>query len=357
MTTKAATLPWNLVTKNLPGHGLLLKEIRVRITKLEKHLVHFPEGTVHLHIALERHGEKEYYTAGLTLRVPSNILHFEKSADDVIKAFDDALEALLRELEKLQSKKRSEQSWKRKERRKLLHEQANGFSTLPLAKGTGPQNRREVVRDLFQQHYKDLLRHARRHIHQDELAGEIPRGALDPKDIVDEVARKVMAKVDAGPKEMSLISWFYQLVHEELKRQHWLLKHKATEEIPTDETKTLPEDAERAAGYDVEQPLDIIEEELEPPVVRTESLIPDSTAMPPDEIVAQKDALARLEQDMRNWPRSEREVFELYYVEGLEPEEITMVTGQALAEVQRHIASIHSRLREEILGTLRLPMP
>jgi hypothetical protein len=55
-----------------------------------------------------------------------------------------------------------------------------------------------------------------------------------------------MAKVDAGPKGMSLVSWFYQLVHEELKRQRRLLKHKVSEEIPTDETKTLPEDAERA---------------------------------------------------------------------------------------------------------------
>jgi DNA-directed RNA polymerase specialized sigma24 family protein len=93
----------------------------------------------------------------------------------------------------------------------------------------------------------------------------------------------------------------------------------------------LPKDAEKAAGYDVEQPLDTIEKNLEPPAVRTESLIPDSTAMPPDEFVAQKDALAKLEQDMRNWPRPEREVFELYYVECLEPQEISMVTGQALA--------------------------
>jgi RNA polymerase sigma factor (sigma-70 family) len=313
--------------------------------------VHLPDGTVHLHIALERHREKEHYIARLTLRVPSNILHCEKSADNVIKAFDDAMEALLRELEMLQSKLRGEQFWKRKERRKLLHElKASGFDALPLAKGSGPQNRRDVVRDLFQQHYKDLLRHARRHILQDELAGEIPRGALDPKDIVDEVVRKAMAKVDEGPKGMSWVSWFYHLVHEELKRQHWLLKHKGTEEIAADETKTLPEDAERAAGYDIEQPLDIIEEKLEPPLVRTESLIPDSTAMPPDEFVAQKDALARLEQDMRNWPRSEREVFELYYVEGLEPEEIAMVTGQTLAEVRRHITFVQARLRQEILG-------
>src|ERR1700686_1803145 len=97
------------------------------------------------------------------------------------------MEALVRELET----QGTTQTTARTEGQRLL--------CLPLAEGTGPQNRRVVVRDLFQQHYKDLLRHARRHIHQDELAGEIPRDALDPKDIVDEVARKAMAKVNDGP--------------------------------------------------------------------------------------------------------------------------------------------------------------
>ena len=100
---------------------------------------------------------------------------------------------------------------------------------------------------------------------------------------------------------------------------------------------------------DALRPLDIIQEELEPPVVRTEGLVPDPHAVPPDELASQKDVLAQLQEDMRNWPRPEREVFELYFVEGLEAEEIAMVTGRPLKTVRESIASIQQRLREEML--------
>jgi len=114
--TKLETLPWNLVTKHLHGHELLRKKLRQKISKLERHLQHFPPDTVHLHIALERHPKKERYTAALTLRVPSKIMRGEKSGPDVIKALDDTVKALLRELESLKAELRRDTFWKRKGR-------------------------------------------------------------------------------------------------------------------------------------------------------------------------------------------------------------------------------------------------
>jgi ribosomal subunit interface protein len=325
--TSLTTLPWNLVTKNLQVDGLLRKKLRQKITKLEKQLKHFPPDTVHLLVVLERQPKKPLHAAALTLRVPSNILHSEKSAPDVIKAFDDAVKALLRELESLKSDLRAETFWKRKARRKELHQlKATRFADEPQTEGTGPQKYRDVVRELFQRHYKELLRHARRHIGHDELAGEIPTNALEARDLVDEVARRAMTKAVERPKGMDSLIWFYHLIHEELKRQRRLLKHKKTQEVSIDEIKALPEDA-----------------------VRTEGLVPDPQAVPPDEVASQKDVLAQLQQDMRNWPRPEREVFELYFVEGLEGEEIAMVTGRLLKTVRESIASIQQRLREEML--------
>src|SRR5439155_912766 len=108
MTTQSIPLPWNLVTKNLHGHELLRKKLHEKITRLEKHLKHFPPGTVHLQIVLERQARKPLHNAALTLRVPSNILHSEKSAPDVIKAFDDAIKSLLRELESFKAELRRE---------------------------------------------------------------------------------------------------------------------------------------------------------------------------------------------------------------------------------------------------------
>jgi len=345
------SLPWNLVTKNLHGHELLRKKLREKISKLEKHLKRFAADAVHLQIILERHPRKPMHTAELTLRVPSDILHSEKSNSDVIKTFDAAVKALLRELESLKADLCREPLWKRKKRREQLRALKSArFVSEPMAEGSGPQRHEDVVRELFQQHYTRLLRHTRRHIGHDELAGEIAKNALDAREIVDEVARRAMAKAGQRPKGMGWIVWFYHLVREELKRQRRILKQKKVTEVSIDETKTLPEDAERAAGYDVEQPLDIIEEKLEPPIVRSEGVIADPHVLPPDQIVAQRDLLEQLQRDMRNWPRPEREVFELYFVEGFEPEEIARVASQPLKSVREHIATVQHRVREEMLA-------
>ena len=115
-----STLSWNLATKDLHGHELLRKKLEEKIKKLEKHLQHYPAGSLHLQIVLERHPRKPLFVATLTLHVPSNILRSEKSGWDVIKAFDDAVKALLRELASLKADLRREAYWKRKERRKEL---------------------------------------------------------------------------------------------------------------------------------------------------------------------------------------------------------------------------------------------
>jgi len=84
-------------------------------------------------------------------------------------------------------------------------------------------------------------------------------------------------------------------------------------------------------------------------VVKTEGLLPDLHAMPPDEIAAEKDLLEHLQTAVQNWPRSERDIFKLYFIEGFDPDEIAMVTRQKLKTVQENIASIQHRLREEVL--------
>jgi len=48
---------------------------------------------------------------------------------------------------------------------------------------------------------------------------------------LNEVARRAEANADKGPKRGSWLTWFYQLIHEELKRQRRrLLKQKKPEQ-------------------------------------------------------------------------------------------------------------------------------
>ena len=317
---------WNIVTRNVRSEDPrfpLEKKVREKIAKFEKYLKHFPSDAVHLQIVLEQRPRNDLCISRLTLRVPSHILQSQKSGRHLVEAFDESVKALLRELESMKSNQRGEELWKRKDRRKKLHElKASGFGALPLAGGTGPQDHRHMVGDLFQHHYKELLRHVRRHILHDELAGDLPTGTVKAQDVLDEVRRRALAKAGEGPKEGSWLAWFYHLIHQELKRQLGRFKPGKAGKVSTNESKTLSKEGTKARRQ----------------------------ADPAEESLAHKDALARLEQDMRNWPRPEREVFELYYVEGIEPEEIAMITRQPLKTVRENIESIQRRLREEILA-------
>jgi ribosomal subunit interface protein len=136
---------WSLVTKNLHGHEMLRKQIQEKIGKLEKRLKHFPPDAVHLQIMLGRRPKRWLHTAALNLRLPSNILHSEKSSTDIIKAFDDAVDALLREVESLKARLRRERLWKRQQRREQLHRlKVVGFTAKVMPDGAGPQTHEET---------------------------------------------------------------------------------------------------------------------------------------------------------------------------------------------------------------------
>ena len=92
---------WNLVTKNFHAHEQLQQKLRQTLTKLQQHLEHFPSDALHLQVVLEKHPRKPQFTAGLVLRVPSNILHSEHEAPDPVPALNGAVKSLLRQLASL----------------------------------------------------------------------------------------------------------------------------------------------------------------------------------------------------------------------------------------------------------------
>lgn len=87
-------ISWNIVNKNVsPGVSLKQKLAR-KVAVLAKHLIHFPPETLHLQVVLAKLMKKECYTVSLILRIPSNILHAEKSSHDLFEAIDSAVAAV-----------------------------------------------------------------------------------------------------------------------------------------------------------------------------------------------------------------------------------------------------------------------
>ena len=57
------------------------------------------------------------------------------------------------------------------------------------------------------------------------------------------------------------------------------------------------------------------------------------------------------------WPKPEREAFELYFVEGFEPDEIGMVLGLSTKQANELLDNIRSRLREALLAEAAAEQP
>ena len=113
-------LNWTLVTKRMRPHAQMKNKLEEKISKLEKHIEHFPSDAVRLQVNLERHPRKLSFDAALTLWLPSNVLRAEKSGPDPIPALDQAIKALLREVAVLKSDLRRESQWQSPERRQFL---------------------------------------------------------------------------------------------------------------------------------------------------------------------------------------------------------------------------------------------
>jgi RNA polymerase sigma factor (sigma-70 family) len=206
-----------------------------------------------------------------------------------------------------------------------------------------------VIRELLESHYPRLLRYVRRQLWHDVTAGDVPRDAIDARAVVDEAARRALVDPHKKPERMNFLLWLYVLARHELARRRKALRTQAEEVVPLETPRFLPDDLAMVEGYDAEQPLDIIERQLEPPVAETKDLLPDPQSESPDRVVERRDLLAELRRLASRWPKPEREVFELHFVEGFEPDEVAMIVAQPATQVRETIESLQQKLRTEAL--------
>ncbi len=318
------TYTWHSITKNIHAENLGLKFNR-RLDKIKKQLLHFSENSVHLNIALEKNPKKEIYVASLTLHLPSNILHTEKSADKLMTAFDHAADALVREIASLKSDLRGEFQWKRRSRRMLLHQaKLTRFGVLPM--GEDASETPAIAGEMLEEHRGHLLSFVHRQISRDEAGRRIPVDLIEPKAVVEDVIRLALATVDEKPLEQTHKVWFYVLAREELKRRYSALNVLDREGSEADGR------AERA---------ELLHRKFEPPFSEPLEAYIDSSR--PD---LQAQLLEQFQLESEGWTEDERAVFDLRFFEGLGPDEIATITGQGLEKVCETIDSTGQRMRE-----------
>ncbi|MBI5388544.1 MAG: HPF/RaiA family ribosome-associated protein [Verrucomicrobia bacterium] len=343
------TLAWNIVSKHIRPHEQLQQKIREKIAKLEQHLQHFPPDAVHLLISLERHPRTGVFRAGLTLRLPSNILHSVKTAKgDPVPAFDKAVRAMLRELEDLKSELRREDTWRQRGRRAELRAMKPlRFTNEPHP--VGPQTLADTLAEMIKRYHGRLLYHAQRELHRDQEDGEVPRGAIKPEVVVDEVVRQALIAPGKKPEDVSYRLWLYSLLRRELKRRYRRLRVDGERNVPIEEMTLAPEDAELNEGYDAEQPLGIIAQRLAPTLVSRGDQLPDTHLEDPAAVAEEHDLIDYLHRVTASWPEKERAVFDLHFLEGFDENEVAMLEGLQRDKAKAMIDDVQLRLRGVLL--------
>lgn len=353
LATKGNAISWNIVEKNLVLDARIRERLTRKIATLAKLLVHFPPETLHLQVVLEQIAKTHNYIVRLTLRLPSNILHAEKSSPDLLGAINTAVDALEREVNSFKAELRGDYRWKRPAyRARLAQEEALVFAELLERGGKGPQTHLDVLRDLLATSEPRLLAHARRQVRMAELAGDIPPRSVDPRALVDEVARICLADPGQKPAELTYELWFYRLLGEELARR----REKLQQELQLRAEQPVarePRETDEAEGYDAERPLDLMTRELEPEETLPEEQIPDEAGLSPDLAVARDDLIDALQRTIKRWPRDERDVFELHFFAGFDTTEIAMIKRWKKEEIEALIDKLARRIRNLLRETAR----
>jgi ribosomal subunit interface protein len=338
-------IKWNIVSKNFSPGFSVKEKLAHKIAGVGKHLVHFSPETLHLQVMLEKQAKTGSHTVRLTLRLPSNILHAEKSDKDLLHAIDTAIAALESEVKSLKAELRGDYRWKRPVRRARLRAEETLFFSEPMEAGAGPQSQADMVADLLAAHEEHLLAHARRGVRMAELSGELPTGAVDARDIVDEAARICLEHPGNKPDALTHEQWFYQLIREELVRQcrEFAEEQQFRTEPPGVRQPSMDDEAE---GYDAENPLDLITQEIEPEENLPEERIVDPAVVPPYAAIAGKELVEWLQQEVKRWSASEQEVFELHFLVGFDAGDIAMIRHERKEETEALVATIQVRLRD-----------
>jgi len=224
-----------------------------------------------------------------------------------------------------------------------------GFTGSPQPEGEGPQTEADVLRGLLEHHSRQLLRYVRGYLWHESNAGMLRAGAIEPKAVVDEIVRRALESPKRKPANYDWLLWMFFLARKEVARRRKRLSTENWESVSLEATRVLSEDEDAAgAGYDAENPLDLIERNLEPPVVQARDMMPDARSESPADAAERSDLLAEMRKAANEGSPAERDIFELYYVEGFDPNEIAMILGTTEGRVSELIDSLQQRLRSKV---------
>jgi RNA polymerase sigma factor (sigma-70 family) len=338
-------ITWNIVNRTGRPLEPIEKRLRTSINRLERLLSHFPEDALHLQIVLSPQRKNGSQPVTLNLRVPSDVLQVRKEAPTTDRAMKEAVLALIGRLERLKSRYRRDHLWKGR-RGAPIPEKVAAF-TDPLAEGAIPQTVEDIVSRILENDYERLVGFVRRQLNEYVVSGAVPPAAIDAKDIAHRVAEEALADTGAKPESMDYYTWCTSLAFKHTRdavRGHVEEEDRA---LPVDLDIDL--DEVTPDGVEPEEfALNLLQQRLEPDETTLADTIPDPHAEAPDVHLFEHEVVSGMRKMARSWPTTERQMFEMHFLEGMSVEDLAATFQCDRANVEKLLAVIRARLRTRL---------
>jgi DNA-directed RNA polymerase specialized sigma24 family protein/ribosome-associated translation inhibitor RaiA len=328
------------VSYRLPKIPAVEKDVQHQIEKLQKRLQVFRPELVHLKGVVEDVSAKEGTSVSLNLRLPSGQMAVQTKAPTAAGAVKSAFEDLLQQLNKHKDLLRASHKWQRG-RRGNSARSAPPVREVPfeqtLAAVFPPTISADDIRSYVNANLSRLDRFVEREIYFREAQESIAPDSISKEEVIDEAIAAALSDGQEKPEKLALEAWLYRQALRALDS----LSH-------TDESNGNAVHLEDSARRPNVKASDEAELQFHQPdeSITGETVIADSRAATPEEIMASDELLRLIASALRDLESGPREAFILHAVEGFSIEEIVAITGQPAERVLAFVSDARDHLRK-----------
>ncbi len=311
-------------SRNVDLSDPLEKLLQRRSRKARQMLPTFRSHDLDLHVTLEKLSRGKQYQTTLVLTLPQTAFRVEDIEENVKASLTRAFDELMRKIKRFKSQLNRERFWQR--------------PTGRTAASPGPGRSLPHVEEAINNNLDKVENYIRRELFHKALSEHFPPGVVQPQALVDEVFLDVSARVNGKPDNLTFEQWMFQIARDKVRAK--IVELEAVRDQPHIEETRGEEDRFDDEVLNFYQP----DESL-----RLEDLLPDQHVDNPEEILASEEIEDQVQRIIAQLPRSVRESFVLYALEGFNSDEVAMITGRRPTEVLADVERARTRIKEEIV--------
>lgn len=311
--------------------------IQQQARKLERHLHRFDPRAVSLQGHIAKPKKKRLYELTLVLTLPESSLTAREKGREVKTLLRSGFDALVKEAKANQGRR------------------GKKASVAELATASGDV-KPEAVEELISQQVPRLTQYVQREVAYYLATGELIPDLIRVEDVVDEAVMRALTEYETRPSNLPFDRWLITLASDVLDKQiqQVQIRREAAVQEETRVEQRLSRVSPEQAGCAVE---DEMYDWYQPDEnLHQEDIVADPHTSSPEEIAAHRQLQQELDQTIAFLPKRWRDVLVLHCIEDFTLEEVSLVTGQTLEEVQQDLRSAREFLRERLV-TRRVAAP